>query len=117
MGSPLSPVVAYFNMEKFEETATASALLRPKYWLRYVDNTFVVWSHGEDELERFLSQINNVHPWIQFMIEMDGGQQLLFLNILVLHRADGSLGHKDYKKPTHTDRYLHKLLNTHPRQK
>ena len=50
LGSLLRNVVANFYMEKFEELAISSAPLKPKCWLRYVDDTFVVWSHGDKEL-------------------------------------------------------------------
>ena len=37
---------------------------------------------------------------------MDGIDDLLvFVDVLVLLTADGSLGHKVYIKPIHTDRY------------
>ena len=48
MGSPLSPVVANIYMEKFEEYALRSADLKPRMWRRYVNNTFVLWTHGTD---------------------------------------------------------------------
>jgi hypothetical protein len=34
-------------MEFFEQLVLESACLKFKIWLRYVDDTFVVWSHGE----------------------------------------------------------------------
>jgi hypothetical protein len=117
MGSPLSPVVANFYMEKFEQLAIQSAPLKPRYWFRYVDDTFVVWSHGEEELVRFLDHLNSVHPKIQFTMEREADNELSFLDVLARRRADGSLGHLVYRKPTHTDRYLHRDSNHHPRQK
>ena len=52
-----------------------------------------------------------------FTLEREPDDWLAFLDVLVLRRADGSLGHKVYKKLTHTDRYMHKLPNHHLRQK
>ncbi len=37
MGSPLSPIVANLFMEAFEKRALETAVIRPKVWLRYVD--------------------------------------------------------------------------------
>ena len=65
MGSPLSPIVANLYMEAFEERALKSAVQRPRVWLRYVDDTFVIWPHGEDELDTFHNHLNNQHPSIQ----------------------------------------------------
>ncbi|XP_074027676.1 uncharacterized protein [Leptinotarsa decemlineata] len=42
---------------------------------------------------------------------------LAFLNVLVNRREDGTLGHKVYKKLTHTDRFLNKISNHQPQQK
>ncbi|XP_054721210.1 uncharacterized protein LOC129230991 [Uloborus diversus] len=39
MGNPLSPVVANFYMEFFEQKALASATKKPEVWFRYVDDT------------------------------------------------------------------------------
>ncbi|VEN48752.1 unnamed protein product [Callosobruchus maculatus] len=61
MGSPLSPVVANLVMEKIEQAALKSAQYKPKIWLRYVDDTFVVWNHGRENLEEFLEHLNSVH--------------------------------------------------------
>jgi retron-type reverse transcriptase len=46
MGSPLSPVIANFNMEDFEERALDLAPHKPLCWFRYVDDTFVISPHG-----------------------------------------------------------------------
>jgi len=36
---------------------------------------------------------------------------------LSLKKADNTLGHQVYRKPTHTDRYLHAKSHHHPAQK
>nr|CAI5848595.1 unnamed protein product [Callosobruchus analis] len=46
MGSPLSPVVANFVMEKIEQAALETAQYKPKVWLRYVDDTTPVDDHA-----------------------------------------------------------------------
>ena len=53
MGSPLSPIVANLFMEAFEGKVLESAVLRPRMWVKYVDDTSVLWPHEEDELETF----------------------------------------------------------------
>jgi retron-type reverse transcriptase len=50
MGSPLSPVIANFFMEDFEKKATEQVVLKPVCWFRYVDDTFIIWPHGQEKL-------------------------------------------------------------------
>ena len=110
MGSPLSPVVANFFMQKFEEEAIKSSTHQPSVWLRYV-----IWNHGDKELSNFLGHLNSLHPSIQFTMEIDANSSLPFLDVLVTRKENHKLGHTVYRKPTHTDRY--KNSNHHPRQK
>ncbi|XP_062837651.1 uncharacterized protein LOC134299269 [Anolis carolinensis] len=117
MGSPLSPVVANFYMEYFEKQALETAPKKPTVWFRYVDDTFTIWSHGEEELSKFLDHLNSIHPNIQFTMEKEKEGKLPFLDVLVIRKPNQQLGHTVYRKPTHTDRYLHKNSNHHPSQK
>ena len=91
MNSPLSPVIANLFMERFEKDVLDSSPLKPTVWLRYVDDTFVIWPHGEKNLKIFLNHINEAHPSIKFTYEMEHEGTLPFLDVLVSKKADGSL--------------------------
>jgi hypothetical protein len=67
MGSPLSPVIANFFMEDFEERALNQATLKPTCWYRYVDDIFAIWPHGEASLISWITStvytITSSSPW------------------------------------------------------
>ncbi|XP_018355594.1 PREDICTED: uncharacterized protein LOC108756348 [Trachymyrmex septentrionalis] len=88
MGSPISSVIANIFMEHFAKEALKKTSKKPEVWFRYVDDTFVIWKHGRAEL-----------------------------HVLVSKKANGILGHQVYRKPTHTDRYLHAESHHHSSQK
>ena len=117
MGSPISPIIADIFMEHFENIILKSAPLKPSTWFRYVDDTFVIWSHGKETLPPFLAFLNAQHPNIKFTMEIEQDNQIPFLDVLVRRNRDGTLGHRVYRKPTHTDRYLHATSHHHPSQK
>ena len=76
---------------------------RPKVWLRYVDDTFVVLE--SEESGQFLQHLNSLDPNIKFTQE-NLTISLPFLDCLVSLKEDGSLSTSVYRKPTHTDQYL-----------
>ncbi|XP_015124857.1 uncharacterized protein LOC107046694 [Diachasma alloeum] len=117
MGSPISPTIANIFMEDFENKVLKSAPLKPLVWFRYVDDTLVLWKHGADTLPQFLNFINSQHPSIKFTMEIEEQKSLPFLDVLVHRNEDGSLGHRVYRKPTHTDRYIHAFSHHYPSQK
>ena len=80
-----------------------------------MDNTFVVWGHGEEELHHFLDLLNSVHQRIQFTMEKDADGKLAFLDLLVHRKTCGGFEHRIYRK--HTDCYLRRGSNHQPRQK
>ena len=114
MGSPLSPVIANLFMESLKQQALSTCELKPKIWLRYVDDTFVLWRHGDEALERFHNHINHQHQSIEFTKETETNNEIPFLDVLV-KRNGKQVNTTVYRKPTYTDRYLNFRSNHHPR--
>ncbi len=93
-------------MEHFEQNALANSVLVPKLWKRYVDDIFTGWSHGKEQLNIFLSYLNNIHLSIKFNIEQENDQlSLSFLDIALTRNQDGSLKHSSIES-------LHSLIAT-----
>jgi hypothetical protein len=76
-----------------------------------------VWTHGREELQVFFQHLNSIHSNIKFSMELEQNNTFPFLDVLVSRRPDGSLGYMVYRKPTHTDLYLHAESEHHPSQK
>jgi len=117
MGSSLSRVVANIFMEHFEFVALSSFHLKSKCQFRFVDDTFVIWSHGHSNLVSFFNNLNNLCPPIQFTMETPKDNSIPFLDVLISHLPDGSLSHQVYRKKTYTDRYLNANSHHDPTQK
>nr|XP_022900608.1 uncharacterized protein LOC111413742 [Onthophagus taurus] len=91
MGFPLSPVVANFYMELFEEDALKKSQWKRKPWLRYVEDTFVIWQHGQKRLQEFLDHLISQHPMIKFIMETETVEKLPFLDVLVTRTTNGDM--------------------------
>ena len=87
-GLPLSPAVANLFMEDLEEKAIRSASLAPKTWFHYVDDTFVLWPHGEEQLHTFHQHLNQQNSNIQFTMELEKESYIPFLDVLVICEKD-----------------------------
>ena len=98
-------------MEEFEVKALQSFPNPPSLWLRFVDNTFVInkAKHSQD----LLQHINSQDPHIQFTVEPTQQGSLPFLDTLVTIQPDNTFSTSVYRKPTHTDQYLHWDSNHH----
>ncbi|KAG5895901.1 hypothetical protein JTB14_000513 [Gonioctena quinquepunctata] len=112
MGSSLSPIIANIYMEWFEELAIREAEYKPKLWLRYVDDTFILWNHGDEHLQDFFSGINRIRDSIKFTMEMETNSALPFLDVNV-ERIGNEIRTSVYRKKTHTGQYLSYCSN-HP---
>ncbi len=119
MGSPLSPILAEFCMQSLEESIVDGHPFI-KFWVRYVDDVYAIVKSRK--LHDILTELNGYHTSIQFTVEEEhdfdvwGIQKsgLPFLDILIYRQDDNSLGHCVYRKPTHTNRYLH-YTSSHPK--
>jgi len=93
-------------MEDLEERALAQAKYEPPCWFRYVDDVFVIWPHGTENLERFRDHLNVLQRNIQFAMEIERDGHLPFLDINIYRRPDGSMDHDVRRKPSHINLFL-----------
>ncbi|XP_076352553.1 uncharacterized protein LOC143247881 [Tachypleus tridentatus] len=87
MGSPLSPILADIFMEDFEERVPSSTPIKPSFYKRFVDDTFVIWHHGHENLPAFLEHLSSVDKIIHFTMEVEKQNSLSFLDILINKQA------------------------------
>ena len=69
MGTFLAPNYANLFMDRFETKALAGFPLKPLTWKRFIDDCFMVWTHGEESLKTFIEYLNSLHPTIKFTHE------------------------------------------------
>ena len=72
-----------------------------------------IWEHSQELFDEFLKKLNGIHPKIKWEAVFEENGQLPFLDVLVVRNEDGSFTTTVYRKPTHSDRYLHWTSN-HP---
>ena len=85
------------------EKNVSVASVKPRMWIRYVDNTFVLWPHDDRQLKTFHQHL---HPYINFIMEGKTTNQIQFLDVSV-RNSGGMFQTEVYRKPRHTDRYEH----------
>ena len=69
IGTKFAPPYACIFMDAVETEFLTSQYLQPFLCLRYVDDIFFIWTHGEEKLVQFLNELNNFHPNISFTYE------------------------------------------------
>ena len=69
MGTAADPNYANLFMDRFETKALSNWPLKPLIWLRFIDDIFIIWTHGEDNLKEFITYLNGIHPTIKFTHE------------------------------------------------
>ena len=104
MGSPSSSTTAEIYMQAYECTAITTALHPPKVLERFVDDVYSIFKRMR--LENFFHHINNLHQNIKFTMEEERNRELGFLDTL-LKQKNGEISVLVYRKPIHTDQYLH----------
>ena len=104
IGTTFAPLYAILFMADLEEKTLNALEDKPSIWWRYIDNTFFIWEHGEESLEKFLNKLNTFHPTIKFTAEYSK-EAINFLDVNV-RLVEGELMADLFVKPTDTHQFL-----------
>ena len=66
MGTEMAPAFANLFMGDFERKVLNNSLDKPYLWWRYIDAIFLIWTLGEEKLDKFITNLNSLHPTIKF---------------------------------------------------
>ena len=113
MGTKVAPAYANTFMGWYEDTHVYTYLRQPLLWKRFIDDIFVIWSHGEDELRLFINHLNNSMPSIKFEAEISS-TEVHFLDVKVLLNPQGIISTTLYTKPTDSHNYVN-YKSCHPK--
>ena len=97
-------VYIYIYMSDFEEKFIYSYHRQPLLFKRYIDDCIFLWTHGDEELEKFKTHLNTCHPTIKFTFEISESS-VNFLDTTI-HNRGGTLETDVYFKPTDSHDYL-----------
>ena len=85
-------------------------------WCRFVDDVFSILPEYLNTNE-FLAKLNDFNPNIKFTVEVENNGQLPFLDVLLLRNSSNYLDFKVYRKPTHSNSYIHAFSKHDPKIK
>ena len=112
MGTKMAPSYANLFLGFFEANALKNAPFQPHTWLRYIDDIFMIWTEGLDNLKIFIDYLNNIHSTIKFT-SSHSSTNIPFLDVNVSLTNDGNISTDLYTKPT--DKHQHLLYSScHP---
>ena len=111
MGKKYAPSYANIFMAHFEKEAMKKCYLKPSTYNRFLDDIFMVWDHGRENLETFIKIMNSHHPSVKLTANIQENE-IEFLDISIFKGPSflekGQFDTKVYFKPTDTHQLLHK---------
>ena len=101
---------AIIFMDSLEEDIMSKNFLKPSVWRCHIDDIFMVWKHGEEELQKFLKTLNCNHPTTKFTTEYSRAK-IDFLDVTVMRKRN-QLVTDLYVKPTGTHQYFYNTFQS-----
>lgn len=112
MGTKMAQNYTNIFMGSIESKFLSHQQHTPLFYRRYIDDSFFIWKHSEEELLKFIKEFNTVHSSSAFTREYSKSI-INFLDVTV--RISGTaLETKVYRKPSDRQEYLH-YHSSHPR--
>ena len=111
MGTKMAPQYANIFMANLEENFLQNTHNKPLIYLRYIDDIFLLWTHGEEKLLQFYKNVNVKDPNIHITMN-HSTEEVNFLDTTI-RLKNNTLQTLLYIKPTHSQTYLHSSYPPH----
>ena len=114
MGTKMAPSFANIFMGALEQTLLSSSPnhLIPLLWKRFIDDIFLIWTHGKESFLSFIQHLNSFHPTIKFEVT-HSNKSVNFLDTTIYITPQNTLQTTLYIKPTDRMPLLHQASH-HP---
>lgn len=112
MGTKMAPSYASLFMGKLEMDFLGSCDKSPLIWFRFLDDIFMIWDHSEQDLQDFISKINNFHKTIKFTYNYSM-ENATFLDVNIKRNENGELDTSVHEKVTNCHQYI-EFSSCHP---
>ena len=117
MGKKFAPSYANLFMANWETEALDKCYLKPSMYLRYLDDIWILWDHGEEQFHTFFEILNTHNPAVRLTHRIEK-QSIDFLDVTIFKGSNltknKTLDTKVFFKPTDTHQLLHKA-SFHPK--
>ena len=100
IGSKFAPTYACVFMDQIETDFLRAQKNVPFVWFRYIDDVFLLWTHGENKLKSLMEKLNQFYPNLSFTYE-SSKNKIAFLDCKV-NLFENKLNTELYVKPTDT---------------
>ena len=105
IGAKFASAYACIFIDEMETSFLKIQQLQPFIWLRYIDDIFFIWTHGEEQLNLFLKDYSEFHPNLKFTYETSQNSvDFLDLNVSL---KDGAIFTDLHIKATDGYQFLH----------
>jgi hypothetical protein len=113
MGAPSSNIIAeiFLQHTKYAHMAHLTHKHNIINYFHYVDDILLIFNPNRSDVQAILKDLNALHPNLQFMVEVERGNTLNYLDISI-HKTPNSLKTSIHRKPTFTD--SHHPLHVQP---
>ena len=105
IGTKFAPPYACIFMDYVETEFLKTQAIKPWLWKRFIDDIFFIWTDSEENLNKFLKDLNEFHPNLKFTYEKSK-EKIIFLGVAI-KLTNGKIVTDLYYKPTDSYQYLH----------
>ena len=82
IGTKCTPTYACIFIDKVETEFLETQTDKPFWWVRCIEDVFVIWTHGQEKLKVFLKDLNKFHPNLKFTSD-SSEENVAFLDLKI----------------------------------